>query len=568
MLLGKIHAVLLNSVLRRGEKYNLKHLLNVLRDFLGADLCYWFFLDGSRILSMVIDHDEQIEVKFPLLSADPRIELHRLSSTPRLSKSRSASLYGGIELESSLTVPLHEKDSLIAVVEFGSLSEKFSSEKASQVIAIIKYLHNVYESVYEDMHRFETSRKLRTELSHAERQFRVLFENTQDIMLSFKPDGKLLTVNEPGRIALHLEADPELWGFAPVSPDIPFLRNLVRHGNAVSDIEVVLGTEETGIRFYLATFAPEMDIHNEVSVIHGILKDITDRIESQRSLWHTNMELTKAKQMLESTQCQMIQQEKLASIGQLAAGIAHEINNPLGFIMSNHEMLKEYLARLIAYTERLEERTAGYEALKAELKAAKAMEQCPLIIKDSDEGFSRISAIIKSLKDFSRTETRGELAPVLLEKLIEDTLTVSRNSWKYVAEVKTFFELNEPVEAYGDLLNQVFMNIIVNAAQAIAKLGKKEPGEIRITTYRDGGEAVVAIADTGPGIPDELINRIFDPFFTTKPIGEGTGLGLSVSYDIISKKHKGHLYAENMTGGGARFVIRIPMEQQHGLEDE
>lgn len=165
------------------------------------------------------------------------------------------------------------------------------------------------------------------------------------------------------------------------------------------------------------------------------------------------------------------------------------------------------------------------------------------------------------MKDFSRTESRGELSPVFVEKLLEDTLNVSRNSWKYVAEATTDFKLNSPVEAYGDLLNQVFMNIIVNAAQAIQGQGRTELGAIRIETRREGNDAVIIISDDGPGIPEEHMRKLFDPFFTTKPIGQGTGLGLSVSYDIIVKKHTGVLIAENSPEGGALFIIRIPMEQ-------
>lgn len=565
-LLHKINTEILHSILKKGEKYNLKHLLKLLREYLGADIGFWFFIDGSVIMSMILDESGGAGVRLPLSIAPPEIDASGIPEVPRLFQSSLTALYGGEKLSSSLRIPLYSEDrSLIAVIEFGSYSGVLPRNRAAQVIGITRYLHNIYDSVYSDMRRFETNRKLRSDYSQTERQFRVLLENTHDIVLSFSPDGRILTVNDVGRRALSLGENPESWIFDPVSPDMRFIIDMVKDGHAAGDIEVILGDEKSGVHYFLASFSPEMDIHNNVVVVHGIFKDISERVESQKSLWETNLELSQAKQLLESTQLQMVQQEKLASIGQLAAGVAHEINNPLGFIMSNHETLKEYLGKILRYIDLLESSLEGAggkaSPLRAEAKAGKALERVSSLVEDCDEGFSRITKIIQSLKDFSRTESRGELSPVFVEKLLEDTLNVSRNSWKYVAEATTDFKLNSPVEAYGDLLNQVFMNIIVNAAQAIQGQGRTELGAIRIETRREGNEAVIIISDDGPGIPEEHMRKLFDPFFTTKPIGQGTGLGLSVSYDIIVKKHAGVLSAENSPEGGARFIIRIPMEQ-------
>lgn len=565
--LHKINTEILQSIVRRGEKYNLKHLLHLLREHLGADICYWFFLDERAILSMIVDGDEREVIPLPEASIAHELDLSRISSTPTLHLESARSLYGSAPLSSSLVIPLHEDGRLIAVIQFGSRAGRLSKDKAEQTIAIVKYLHNIYESFYEDMRRFELNRKMRSDLSQTERQFRILFEHTHDIVLSFFPDGLIRDVNEKGRIVLGLVEDPAHWRFEPVSPDLAFIDAQVANGDTISDIEVIIGDESRGIKFFIASFTPEMDMRNSVAVIHGIFKDITERVNVQKSLWQANLELSRAKELLESTQLQMVQQEKLASIGQLAAGIAHEINNPLGFIMSNHETLKGYLSKIDLYVKRLEGLVPNHESIRADSKAAKALSSYGELLADCDEGFDRIMRIIQSLKDFSRAETRGEIAPVLIEKLLNDTLVVSRNNWKYVAEVTTDYRLNEEVDAYGDLLNQVFMNMVVNAAQAISSQGRSAPGSIVIRTERQGDEAVITIEDDGPGIPEHALMRIFDPFYTTKPVGQGTGLGLSVSYDIIVKKHGGSIRAENKPEGGARFTVRLPMVQARSLTE-
>ncbi len=564
--LHALHEQILHAVIKEGAKYNLKHLLSVLRTHIEADTACLFFVEENQILTMIVDSQDAAGI--PLLVGTDLVTLHteRIPEKTIVRHSESFGIYGNKKFASTLTVPVRKKGQLVAVMEFGKDTDDIDSDKAVETAKAIAYLHTVLLSAHEDTRRFEANRKLRALFSQTERQFRILLENTRDIILSFTPDGALRSINEIGKNLLCARHDIESCKFNPVSPDLSFIANLLKNGTPASDLEVVVEDDNRQPRFLLASFSPEMDIHNNLVLIHAICKDITDRVESQKTLWQANYELSKAQELLEKTQLQMIQQEKLASIGQLAAGIAHEINNPLGFIMSNYETLKEYLDKMTRYITELEQHVPDSSQLQNRTRIMKILQREEQLIKDTDEGFSRISKIIQSLKDFSRTETRGVLSSVHIEQLLEDTLIVSRNSWKYVAEISTDYRLDQTVEAYGDLLNQVFMNIIVNAAQAIASQGRDTPGSIRITTDRDGDMALIIIEDDGPGLSREVIRRLFDPFFTTKPVGKGTGLGLSVSYDIIVKKHNGDILAENRIEGGARFIIRIPFNQTSQLE--
>lgn len=567
-LLRRVNTGILQSILREGEKYNLKQLIKILREYLNADMAYWLFLDAGSILSVVYDGKGSKGIHLSAGLGSPSIDIAPLPKKPARLINPVKSVYGDISFSQSLRVPLIASGAVIAFVEFGVVAGELSAAKSTQVIGLIKYLHNIYESLYEDMLRFERNRKLRSEFSHTERLFRILSENTHDLVLSADETGHILSANDTAVRVLGLAGGKEEWLLDAVNPALNVLLELLEKKGIVSDMEVMLKTSSGAIRYFIASFTPEMDSRNAIRGFHGIFKDITERVEAQNSLWQTNLELAAAKEELETTQSQMVQHEKLASIGQLAAGIAHEINNPLGFIMSNHETVRDYVGRMLAYISFLEKGVPSVTEIREEHRVSRALDTITTVISDSDEGFSRITKIIQSLKDFSRVETRGEIMPVHIDKLIEDTLVVSRNNWKYVAEVSTRYELEDTVEAYGDLLNQVFMNIIVNAAQAIAGTQRDELGHIYVHTWRDGLNAVIRIEDDGPGIPEEVLNRIFDPFFTTKPIGQGTGLGLSVSYDIVVKKHKGRLIAENRNEGGARFTICIPITQDIPDEGE
>lgn len=268
----------------------------------------------------------------------------------------------------------------------------------------------------------------------------------------------------------------------------------------------------------------------------------------------------------------LLQIHKLESVGQLASGIAHEINTPTQFISSNISFLEDAFNEVSDTIRSISEVANKKESeLSSEIKGIisgvewdELNEEIGQAIQQSSDGAAWISSIVKAMKDFSHPGSKSkELADI--NKLIRTTTTVARNEWKYVATIETALAENlQQVPCYADELGQVILNLIVNAAHAIAdKLGENpvgEKGDIKIETSQDSSWVTVSISDTGNGIPEEIRNRIFDPFFTTKPVGRGTGQGLAISHDVITKKHNGKISLTSEVGKGTVFKIKLPME--------
>ncbi len=272
-------------------------------------------------------------------------------------------------------------------------------------------------------------------------------------------------------------------------------------------------------------------------------------------------ELEGAYRELKETQSQMVQKEKMASVGQLAAGVAHEINNPTGFIMSNLGTLGKYVDKITEFInaqaevlESLQEAEALEELQekRKKLKLDYVLEDIGLLIGESIDGADRIKQIVQNLKSFSRIDEAG-MKPSDINECIESTLQMVWNELKYKATVEK--ELgNIPLTMCSpNEMNQVFVNLLVNASHAIEK-----QGEIKIKTWNDDGSINISISDTGTGIPEDIVGRIFEPFFTTKEVGKGTGLGLSITYDII-KKHNGEMFVKSEQGRGTIFTVQIPV---------
>ncbi|WP_374486792.1 histidine kinase [Zoogloea sp.] len=267
---------------------------------------------------------------------------------------------------------------------------------------------------------------------------------------------------------------------------------------------------------------------------------------------------------LEDAHCQLLQSEKLASIGQLAAGVAHEINNPICFVNSNLGTLKDYAAKLLdvlAIYESCAKRFQADTETAARLEQARRAadidflrEDMAPLIEESLEGTERVRVIVQDLRDFSRVgESVREWTN--LHGCIDSTLNVVRNEIKYKADVVRDYDELPLVECLPSQLNQVFMNLLVNAAQAI-----ETHGTITLRTRADGDRVRISISDTGCGIPSENLARIFDPFFTTKPVGKGTGLGLSLCYGIV-ERHGGHIEVDSMPGRGSTFTVVLPVSR-------
>lgn len=265
---------------------------------------------------------------------------------------------------------------------------------------------------------------------------------------------------------------------------------------------------------------------------------------------------------IERTQSQLLQSEKMAAVGQLAAGVAHEINNPVGFVSSNLGSLEHYVQRLFdvltAY-EQLEAALPAEHPARVAVAAAREAaeidylrEDIPDLLRESSEGLARVKRIVNDLKTFSHQD-EGEWQEADLNAGLESTLNVVWNELKYKAQVLRELGDLPPVRCIPAQINQVFMNLLVNAAQAI-----EGSGTITLRSGADAAKAWVEIADTGKGIPPEVVERIFEPFYTTKPVGKGTGLGLSISADIM-KRHHGTLAVRSQVGAGSCFRLELPL---------
>ncbi len=298
-----------------------------------------------------------------------------------------------------------------------------------------------------------------------------------------------------------------------------------------------------------------------LNLVSLALENIQLQIEQQRRV----EELKRANRNLEEAHTQLLQSEKMASIGQLAAGVAHEINNPIGYVYSNLGSLERYLADLLAVLDAYENAEAALPEsdalaevgrLKSKLDLSFLRKDLPALMGESKEGITRVRKIVHDLKDFSHVDDSDEWQCADLHRGLDSTLNIVWSELKYKAEVRKEYGRIPEVECLPSQINQVFMNLLVNAAHAI-----EGRGVITIRTGREGDQVFVEIADTGKGIPAENIHRIFDPFFTTKPVGKGTGLGLALSYGIV-QKHKGSIEVASEVGRGTVFRVRLPLEHR------
>lgn len=350
---------------------------------------------------------------------------------------------------------------------------------------------------------------------------------------------------------------------------------LVRIHQVIANMEYAMSLEGLQ-RFFEARFIPL----NEKEII-VIVRDISDRKKIENELKDTNetlkqneralrdmlVDLKKAHEDLTSAQSQLLQSEKLASIGQLAAGVAHEINNPIGFISNNMEMLQQYVghySKVLRMVQILKESVEQENISKAkslvqeisrfeqEVDMDYVFNDMDKLLQNTQRGLERVRKIVLDLRIFSR-EDNESMESVKIEEVIDSILSIVHSEIKYKADLKKDYGDTPLVKCSAQKLGQVFINLFVNAAQAM-----DERGSIEVRTYRQDKYVMIDVHDTGKGIPPENLKKIFDPFFTTKPVGQGTGLGLSVSYEII-KKHGGELRVRSKEGEGTTFTILLPV---------
>jgi PAS domain S-box-containing protein len=351
-------------------------------------------------------------------------------------------------------------------------------------------------------------------------------------------------VDEPTTIEIFL---PD--GKTPVpSEDRPLARAL--RGEVVTNVELLIGQPGGVMRATLGSARLLTGQNGECLGAVAITQDVTQKKSLER-------ELASA--------------QKLESIGQLAAGIAHEINTPTQFIGDNIRFLQESVGEVLKIVERLLPLVATDGAaisageIAALLKSVDVdylREEVPKAIAQSLDGVERIAKIVAAMKEFAHPAV--DKAPHDLNRAIASTVTVASNEWKYVAEMTTDFDADLPlVPVMPGAFNQVILNILVNAAHAIGAVVAEAPGTrgmITVSTRKVANWVEIRIHDSGGGIPEDIRGRIFDPFFTTKEVGKGTGQGLAIAHDVIVKKHHGTIKVESAVGAGTTFVLRLPLE--------
>lgn len=291
---------------------------------------------------------------------------------------------------------------------------------------------------------------------------------------------------------------------------------------------------------------------------------VTSLATARDELTERNRQLADTCDELKTTQSQLLQQEKMASIGQLAAGVAHEINNPIGFVKSNLGSLGRYGEKLAAFFAASEPLFASAPAelqeqlalLRKKYSITAILNDLPDLVQESCDGTERVRKIVQDLKNFSRVD-RAECEAADLNAGLESTLSIVWSELKYKATIEKDYGELPPVWCNQGQLNQVFVNLLVNASQAI-----DQQGTISISTRAEGDAVRITIHDTGCGMAPETVSRIFEPFFTTKDVGKGTGLGLSIVYDIIVNKHQGSIDVSSEPGIGTQFTITLPVKAQ------
>lgn len=381
----------------------------------------------------------------------------------------------------------------------------------------------------------------------SEERFRNLVEHANDIIYSLTPEGIFSYVSPNWKNILGHEI-PEVEGQSFVlfvhPEDLPacqeFFKGVMEQGNSLSGIEYRVMHKDGNWRWHTSNASPLLDEQGNIRAFIGVAHDIT---ESRKIL----DDLARANRELQDTQTQLVQSEKMASLGMLVAGIAHEINTPVGAVSSMHDTLMRSVTKLKdAIRDECSVNAETYGRLQTLFKT---IEDANSVI---DSGTSRVNNIVKRLRSFARLD-EAELKEVDLHEGIEDTLTLMHHEIKHKAEIVKNYGDIPKISCYPGRMNQVYLNLLVNAVQAI-----REKGVITISTRRTDGKISIEFEDNGEGIARKNLSKIFDPGFTTKGVGIGTGLGLSICYRII-QDHRGDIRVESEPGKGSRFIITLPV---------
>ena len=413
--------------------------------------------------------------------------------------------------------------------------------------------------------RDTTERKRAEEaLRTSEERYRELFENASDLVYTTDLEGRLTSLNrvaeqtlgysreEAAQMNLRQLVDPRHW------QRVEQTRERLLAGDSAVTLELEI-TAKDGRRVMLEVNPRLIYKGGKPVGMQGIGRDITGREEREMELRHA---------------------QKLESVGRLASGIAHEINTPIQFVGDNTRFVRDSfrgLQTLLSKYQELRDAAASgavspdllaaVRRVEEESDCAYLLEEIPKALTQTLDGVTRVATLVRAMKDFAHPESK-EKAAADLNKALLSTLAVARNELKYVADVETDLGDLPPVVCNISDLNQVFLNLLVNAAHAIGDVvkGTGKKGKIQVRTVAEGKTVLVTIADTGCGIPDSIRTKVFDPFFTTKGVGRGTGQGLAIARSVVVERHKGTLTFESEVGKGTSFYVRLPVESEEYSE--
>jgi len=400
----------------------------------------------------------------------------------------------------------------------------------------------------------------RQKLQDAAAETELFLESIPSILIGLDEQGRITRWNRSAAEVFHFSND-QVSGLPIDNCGIRWL-----HSEMGFEVSRWLQTEGAGRCEELA-----YEVNNRRRYVGFSVHCLQSQADHATRFIVTGAEVTDRKNLEE----QLRQAQKLEAIGQLAAGVAHEINTPTQYVGDNIRFLKDSwngIADLLQLSRSLREQSkagsAGEELLEkfdntlTESDLPYLLQEVPRAIDQSLDGVERVARIVKAMKDFSHPGS-NEKRPIDLNQAIESTVAVARHEWKYVSTVVTDLDKTLPlVPCLIGEFNQVILNLIVNAAHAIAAAcaeGLRDQGKITVRTSRHGDWAEIAVADTGTGIPEDLRSRVFEPFFTTKPVGQGTGQGLALAHSVIVNQHRGQIWFETEVGCGTTFFIRLPL---------
>lgn len=430
-------------------------------------------------------------------------------------------------------------------------------------------------------------KKAQLALEESERKYRELIENANDIIYTHDVHGRMLSFNKAAERATgyRLEEATKLRVQDLVAPEhLALATEMTRRkleGVPTTTYEIDIVSKE-GVRIPLEVSTRVLFESGQAVAIQGIARDITERRRAQESLQSQarllseqarrlesqNDELAKAYRNLQEAELQLIHSEKMAAIGQLVAGLAHEINNPAAFVLTNLTTIERDVTDLVEYIHACETILAqvpGLEAPLDELRkktaVTEAVDEVGRLLSSARTGMHRIRDLVANLRSYSHVDTRDTLEIADLAHGIDATLVLLRPMVPRGVSIDVHWADVPAIECNVGPINQVFMNLIMNAVQAVGPAGR-----VWVETKRDRDGVVVEVRDDGPGVPEPIRRRIFDPFFTTKEVGKGTGLGLTICQRIVDAHH-GRIDVESTPGEGATFRVWLPLRQPRPTED-